>query len=97
MTYRTVGVIGAGVIGGAISAYLSSLADLHLSFILVKAGFDDINVPLSMRRYITSVLSQISAFNGILTVGREIPAPDVVERTDDSECDYRKAEAAVEG
>jgi len=54
MTYKTIGVIGAGVIGGAISAYLSSLADLHLSFILVKAGFDDINVPLSMRRYITS-------------------------------------------
>lgn len=42
-------------------------------------------------------LSQISGFNGKLTVGREIPAPDVVERTDDSECDYRKAEAAVEG
>lgn len=35
--------------------------------------------------------------NRILTIGREIPVPDVVERTDDSECHYRKAEAPVEG
>lgn len=54
MNYRTVGVIGAGVIGGAINAYLTSLADIHLSFILVEAGFDETTVPLSMRRYITS-------------------------------------------
>jgi hypothetical protein len=42
-------------------------------------------------------LSQIFAFNGMLTIGGEIPAPDVVERTDASECDCRKAEASVEG
>lgn len=44
-----------------------------------------------------SGLSQISALNGILTIGREIPAPDVVELSDDSECNYRKAKASVEG
>ncbi|MGZ2402762.1 hypothetical protein ACVIKO_000022 [Rhizobium ruizarguesonis] len=42
-------------------------------------------------------LSQIFALNGMLTVGGEISAPNVVERTDDSECYCRKAEAAVEG
>lgn len=35
-------------------------------------------------------LSQISALIGMSTVGREIAAPDVVERADDSECDARK-------
>ncbi|WP_156668670.1 hypothetical protein [Rhizobium aegyptiacum] len=36
-----------------------------------------------------SGLSQISALNGMLTIGREIPAPDVVERTDGSEIIFR--------
>jgi hypothetical protein len=35
--------------------------------------------------------------NGMLTTGREIAAPKVVERVDDSECHCRKAEAPVEG
>lgn len=39
-------------------------------------------------------LSQILALNGMLTMGREIAAPKVVERAYDSECYCRKAEAA---
>lgn len=42
-------------------------------------------------------LSQILALNGMLTMGREIAAPKVVERAYDSECYCRKAEAAIEG
>jgi hypothetical protein len=41
-------------------------------------------------------LSQISAFNGVLTIRREIATPKVVERTNDPECHYRKTKAPVE-
>jgi len=33
----------------------------------------------------------------MLTVGREIPAPGVVELSDDSECHCRETEAPIEG
>ncbi|WP_164000578.1 hypothetical protein [Rhizobium leguminosarum] len=42
-------------------------------------------------------LSQISPLNPMLTIRREFAAPKVAERTDDSECHSRKAEAPVEG
>jgi len=40
--------------------------------------------------------SQIFLVNRMLTIGREMPAPDVVERTVDSECRCRKAGAPIE-
>lgn len=42
-------------------------------------------------------VSQIFVVNELLTVGEEIDAPNVVERTNDSECHCREAEALVEG
>ncbi|TAY62729.1 hypothetical protein [Rhizobium ruizarguesonis] len=41
-------------------------------------------------------LSQIFPLNPMLTIRREFAAPKVAERTDDSECHCRKAEAPVE-
>jgi hypothetical protein len=42
-------------------------------------------------------LPQIFALKRMLTIGREIAASKIVERADDSECDWRKAEASLEG
>ncbi|MGR9327473.1 hypothetical protein ACU8OT_29465 (plasmid) [Rhizobium leguminosarum] len=42
-------------------------------------------------------LSQIFVVNAPLTIGEEIAAPNIVERTNDSECHCREAEAPVEG
>ncbi|MCJ7997156.1 hypothetical protein J5N58_22070 [Rhizobium cremeum] len=42
-------------------------------------------------------LSQIFLVNGLLTISGEIPAPNVAERSHDSECHCRKAEAPIEG
>ncbi|WP_165823530.1 hypothetical protein [Metarhizobium album] len=42
-------------------------------------------------------LPQIFVFNPMLTMGGEIFAPNVAERTDASECHCRKAEAPIEG
>jgi hypothetical protein len=42
-------------------------------------------------------LSQIFAVNALLTIGEEIAAPNIVERTNDSVCHCREAEAPVEG
>jgi hypothetical protein len=35
--------------------------------------------------------------NALLTIGEFIAAPNIVERTNDSECHCREAEAPVEG
>ena len=42
-------------------------------------------------------LSQILQVNSMLTMGREVAAPDIAERADDFEYHCRKAEAPVEG
>lgn len=44
-----------------------------------------------------SALSQILQVNSMLTMGREVAAPDIAERADDFEYHCRKAEAPVEG
>ena len=45
----------------------------------------------------TRGLSQILVINALLTIGDEIAAPIIVERTNDSECHCREAEAPVKG
>ena len=44
-----------------------------------------------------TALSQILQVNSMLTMGREVAAPDIAERADDFEYHCRKAEAPVEG
>ena len=46
---------------------------------------------------ICTALSQILQVNSMLTMGREVAAPDIAERADDFEYHCRKAEAPVEG
>ena len=51
---------------------------------------------LQLRRKMEA-LSQILQVNSMLTMGREVAAPDIAERADDFEYHCRKAEAPVEG
>ena len=46
---------------------------------------------------VKTALSQILQVNSMLTMGREVAAPDIAERADDFEYHCRKAEAPVEG
>ena len=46
---------------------------------------------------LATALSQILQVNSMLTMGREVAAPDIAERADDFEYHCRKAEAPVEG
>ena len=61
----------------------------------IRAVAEAIGRTTASSRY--SGLSQILAINGMLTIGGEICAPNVTERTDDSECHCREAEAPVQG
>ena len=49
------------------------------------------------RNTVLQALSQILQVNSMLTMGREVAAPDIAERADDFEYHCRKAEAPVEG
>lgn len=58
-----------------------------------RDGFDMTLIVMVLERG----LSQIFVVNAPLTIGEEIAAPNIVERTNDSECHCREAEAPVEG
>ena len=47
--------------------------------------------------WLKTALSQILQVNSMLSMGREVAAPDIAERADDFEYHCRKAEAPVEG